>query len=56
MQTALKKMKKGRVPGIDEVCTEMIIVVKEVGVIWTKMLSNVCMRERIQFWRIGGQS
>ena len=42
---ALKRMKKGRVPGIDEVCTEMIIAVGEVRVSWTKKLLNVCIRE-----------
>ena len=31
VQTALKRMKKGRVPSIDEVCTEMLIAVGEAG-------------------------
>ena len=43
VQTALKRMKKGRAPGIDEVCTE-IMIAAEVRVSWTKRLFNVCMR------------
>ena len=39
--TALKMMKTGRAPGIDEVCAEMIIAAEEVGVSWTKKLVNV---------------
>ena len=31
VQTALKRMKKGRTFGIDEVCTEMIIAAGEFG-------------------------
>ena len=42
---ALKRMKKGRASGTDEVCTEMIIAAEEVGVSWTKRLLNICMRE-----------
>ena len=37
----MKRMKKGRVPGIDEVCTEIIIAVEEVGVSWKKRLLNI---------------
>ena len=42
-------------PGIDEVCTEMIISVEEVGVSWTKRLLNVCTREGsiLEDWRTG---
>ena len=42
--TALKRMQKERAPGIDEVYTEMIIAVEEVGVSWTKKLSNICKK------------
>ena len=45
MQMALKGMNKGRAPGIDKVCTEMIIAAGEVGVSWTKRMLNVCMSE-----------
>ena len=38
---ALERIKKGRVPGIDELCTEMIIAAAEVGVGWTKTLLNI---------------
>ena len=34
VRMALKGMKKGRVPGIDELCTEIIIAVGEVRVSW----------------------
>ncbi len=37
----LKRIKKGRVPGIDELCTEMIIAAAEVGVGRTKTLLNI---------------
>ena len=30
--TALKRMKNGRAPGVDEVCPEMIIAMGEIGV------------------------
>ena len=55
VQMALKRMKKGRVPGIDEACTEMIIAAGEVGVSWTKRLLNVCTREGsiLEDWRTG---
>ena len=42
VQTALKMMKKGRAPGIDEVCTEMIIAAGKVRISWTQRLFNVC--------------
>jgi len=41
----LKRMKNGRVPGIDEVCTEMIIAVGKIGVGLTKRLLNACVSE-----------
>ena len=52
---ALRRMKKGRVPGVDEVCTEMIIVAGEVVVGCTKRLLNVCMKEGSvpEEWRTG---
>ena len=42
-------------PGIDEVCTEIITAVEEVGVSWMKRLVNVCMREGyiLEDWRTG---
>ena len=40
VQTALKRMKKGRAPGIDEVCT-LVITAEEVEVSWTKRLLKV---------------
>ena len=48
-------MKKGRAPGIDDVCTEMIIAMEEVGVRWIKRLFNICMREGsiLESWRTG---
>ena len=51
----LKRMKKGRVPGIDEVCTEMIIAAEEVRASWTKRLLNICMTEGSfsEEWRTG---
>ena len=36
-----KKMKNGRVPGIDEVRAEMLIAVGEIGGNWTKRLLNI---------------
>ena len=42
---ALKRMKKGRVPGIDEVYIEMIIAAEEARVSWMKRLFNICMSE-----------
>ena len=55
VQTALNRMKKGRAPGIDEVCPEMIIAAEGVGVSWTKRLLNICMREGSipEEWRTG---
>ena len=45
VQTALKMMKEGLVPGIHEVCIEMTVAAGEVGVRWTKKLMNGCKRE-----------
>ena len=55
MRMALKRMKKGKAPGIDEVCTEMIMAATEIGVGWTKRLLNVCMKEDSipEEWRTG---
>jgi len=39
----VKRMKKGRVPDIDEVCTEMVIAAEEVGVSWMKRLLKIRM-------------
>ena len=46
VRTVVKRMKKGRVAGIDEVYTEMIVAGEEVGVSWTKRLLNVhCLQK-----------
>ena len=38
MHTGIKGMKKGRAPGIDEVCVEKVIAAGESGISWTKRL------------------
>ena len=55
VQTALKRTKKERAPGIDGVHTDMLIAAGEVEVSWTKRLLNVCMREGLilEHWRTG---
>ena len=55
VRTALKTMKKERAPGIDEVCTEIIIAAEEVCISWMKRLLNVRMREGSipEDWRTG---
>ena len=42
----MKRIKKGRAPDIDEVCTE-IIAVEEVRVSWMKRLLNMLLRPRV---------
>ena len=51
----MKKTKKGRVTGIDEVRVEMLVMAERVGVRWTRRLLNTCMREgKIpEEWRTG---
>jgi len=39
----LKTMKKGRAPGIYEVCTEVVIALEEFGVSWVKRLLKIRM-------------
>ena len=41
----LKGVKKGRAPGWDEMCADMVDVTGEIGVRWTKMLLNTCMKQ-----------
>ena len=38
-------MKKGRAPGIDEMCVEMVMAAGESGIRWTKRLLNTCMSQ-----------
>ena len=51
----MKKMKRGRATGIDEVRVEMLVMAKRVGVMCTKRLLNTCMREGYirEEWRMG---
>ena len=55
MQTGMKGMKKGRAPGIDEMCVEMVMAAGESGISWTKRLLNTCMRQGKvpEEWRTG---
>ena len=55
VQTALERMKKGRAPGNDEVCVEMIIAAEEVRVSWMKRLLNVGMSKGsiLEDWKTG---
>ena len=48
-------MKKGRAPGIDEIHVEMVMVVGESEISWTKRLLNTCMRQGkvLEKWRTG---
>ena len=41
----MKKIKKDRPEGIDDVRVEMLVVDDRVGIWWTKLLLNTCMRE-----------
>ena len=53
----MKKMKKGRVAGIDEVQVEMLVVAEQVGIIWcTNRLLNTSMRKgkNPEEWRSNG--
>ena len=46
IETAMKKMKKGWVAGIDELRVEMLVVAEQGGIIWcTKTLLNTSMRK-----------
>ena len=40
VERAMKKMKRGRATGIDEVRVEMLVVADNVGVRWTRKLLN----------------
>ena len=55
MQTGMKRMKKGRAPGIDEMRVEMVMAAGESGISWTKRLLNTCTRQgKVQEeWRTG---
>ena len=54
IQTGIKGMKKGRAPGIDEVCVGKVMAAGESGSSWTKRLLNTCMRQGKvpEEWRI----
>ena len=45
VERAMKKVKRGRVTGIDEVRVERLVKAECVGVRWTRRLLNTCMRE-----------
>ena len=51
----LKEMKKGRQTRLDEMRAEMVDVAGEIGVRWTKMLLNTCMKQcKVpEDWRTG---
>ena len=44
-ERAMKKVKRCRATGIDEVRVEMLVMAERVGVRWTRRLLNSCMRE-----------
>ena len=50
----MKKMKRGRATGIDEVRVEMLVMADHVGVRWTRRMLNTCM-ERGRSHRSGGR-
>ena len=41
----LKTMKKGRAPGWDEMCADMVDIAGEIGAKWTKRLLDTCMKQ-----------
>ena len=51
----MKKMKKGKATGLDEIRVEMLDLAGDVGVNWTRKLLNSCLTEgRIPVeWRTG---
>ena len=51
VQTILKRMKKRRAPGIDEVCADMIIAGEEVRVSLKKRLLNIFVTSIPEDWR-----
>ena len=55
MMAAMKKMKKGKATGLDEIRVEMLDLAGDVGVNWTRMLLNSCLTEgKIPVeWRTG---
>ena len=55
MQTAMKEVKKGRAPGIDEMHVEMVMAAGESEISWTKRLLNTCIRQGKlpEEWRTG---
>ena len=44
VETAMKKMKRGRTTGIDKVRVEMLMMAERVGVRWTRGLLNTIER------------
>ena len=55
MMAAMKKMKKGKATGLDEIRVEMLDLARDVGVNWTRRLLNLCLTEgKIPVeWRAG---
>ena len=55
MMAAMKKMKKGKATGLDEIRVEMLDLAVDVGVNWTRRLLNSCLTEgKIPVeWRTG---
>ena len=45
MMAAMKKMKKGKATGLDEIRVEMLDLAGDVGVNWTRRLLNSCLTE-----------
>ena len=52
---AMKKLKRGRATGVDEVQVEMLVMTECVGVRWLRRLLNTCRREgkTPEEWRTG---
>ena len=55
IRAGMKKMKKGKATGLDEILVEMLDLGGDVGVNWTRMLLNSCLTEgKIPVeWRTG---
>ena len=45
MRAAMKKMKKGKATGLDEIRVEMLDLAGDVGVNWTRRLLYSCLTE-----------
>ena len=66
IRAAMKKMKKGKATGLDEILVEMLDLAGDVGVNWTRRLLNSCLTERkipvewrtgltIPIWKMKGE-